>query len=309
MRKAPLISFIIIVSLLSTAFYFTYPLLESTLSPLNPRNIENLPEATDIPTEIQFMPEIRFNHNNISYKYEPGCERREEKMNLAFETLENLSSQISFYEDNENAEIIISCSKENVQKSENIFLAGEGGPSKILNLSMGALISEGTINLYDQKNEIPCENPIVEIHELLHVLGYNHQSNKTSTLYPYYHCNQKIPSKIITHLDNLYSQEPKAEIFFNKLTATKHDNYFDYELEIKNEGLIPAEKVFLLIMSKNVQIDKTEFSTIEPGNGKSYTVQNQKLPSKNIDNITFILTSPTIEHSKENNEKTIAFWN
>ncbi|MBC8495905.1 hypothetical protein H8D36_07145 [archaeon] len=307
MRLAPIIPLIIIVSLLSTAFYFTYPLLESTLSPLNPRNIENLPEATDIPTEIQFMPNIRFNHNNIAYRYELGCESRKEKMYLAFETLQNLSSQISFYENNENADMIISCSEENVEKSENIFLAGEGGPSKTFNLSINPLITEGKINLYDRQNEIPCENPVVEIHEILHVFGYNHLANKSTVLYPYYHCDQQIPEEIISHLDNLYSQEPKSEIFFSELSATKQGEYIDYNLEIKNEGLIPAEEVFLIIKAGNTEIDKTNFSTINPGNGKVYTVQNQKIPSKNIDKITFIVTTTSLEHSKENNVQIVNF--
>lgn len=307
MTLKAIISFIILVSLLSSAFYFTYPFLESSLSPLNPNSIENLPEANLTTTEIQFMPNIRFNHNKISYQYESGCEDRKEKMNLAFEIITNLSSQISFEEQTNDADITISCSEKNIQKSENIFLAGEGGPSSILNLSIYPLITEGTIKLYDQKKDMPCENPVVEIHELLHVLGYNHLANKSTVLYPYYHCNQQIPEKIIAHLDNLYSQEPKSEISFSKLEATKHDKYVDYNLEIKNEGLIPAEEVFLIIKSGNTEIDKTDFSTINPGNGKTYTVQNQRLPSGSIDKVTFTITTSTSEYFNKDNSQTITF--
>jgi hypothetical protein len=302
-----IISFVIIVTVLSSAFYFTYPFLENELSPLNPNSIENLPEAENLSTEIQFMPNIRFNHNEISYKYEEKCENRKEKMNLAFETIENLSSQISFYETDGEADILVSCSAEKVQESENIFLAGEGGPSSILNLSIYPLIQEGTIHLYEQQNQLPCENPVVEIHELLHVFGYNHLSDKSSLLYPYYHCKQKVPSEIITHLDNLYSQEAKAELFFSNLETEKHSEYLDYKIEIKNEGIIAANEVILTIKEGNTEIDKTDFSTIDSGETKIYTVQNQRLPSKSSNKLTFTISTSTEEYSLENNSQTITF--
>lgn len=307
MKLTPIISFIVIVSLITATVYYMYPNVVPSIKKLNPKSIQNLPEDKNISSEIQFMKNIRFNHKNISYSYTSECKNREKNMNLAFKIIENLSTTISFYEKASNADITISCSKESIEEKPDIFLAGEGGPQEIINLSINPLILSGIINLYEQKYEEPCDKPIVEIHELLHVFGYNHINNKSTLLYPYYHCDQQIPIDIIEHLDNLYSQEPKAELFFSKFNVTKDDDYLSYELEITNEGIISAENIILILKDKTKELSKTEMNDLKPGSTAKYSVKNLKLPNKNSIEITFEIKTDTEEQDTKNNIEKINF--
>ena len=61
MKWTPVIAFIIIVLVLSTIIYFAYPILQGDLQNLEtqvqqivPNSIENLPNAVNISSEIQF---------------------------------------------------------------------------------------------------------------------------------------------------------------------------------------------------------------------------------------------------------------
>ncbi len=304
-----LIFLLIIISTLTFAFFPNFKdslnKIDNGIKNINKQTPENLPDVDNISKEIQFIPEIRFNHNNISYKYGPDCEKRKEKMDEAFKIIEDKTEKISFYEVNKNEDIKITCSNENLSNEKGVFLAGEGGPNKIINLSFNPLILHGGIILYGKKHEKSCEKPIVEIHELLHVFGFNHQNNKSLIMYPYYHCEQKIPKNILNKLNEIYSKEPTAELYFTKINVTKHKNYLDYNLEIKNEGLLTAKDILLKIITLDEKLEEIEIAPLKPGSITTYTVKNQKLQSEKINEVSFKISTTTKELFKEDNTKTL----
>jgi len=249
---------------------------------------------------IQFFPNMRFNHNNLTYFINPECSQEKvNRMNQAFSIIAQETAIISFTQDSEeNADILIGCSIDSYETEKNVFIAGEGGPTKIMNLSVYPLILRGKVMLY---NESSCDYPITELHELFHVFGFDHINNSETIMYPYVGCNQKINPEMIEKIKELYSIPAEAEIYFEKINASKRGIYLDFDVMIRNEGLIDAKNITLDVYSENKKIDSFDVGSLESGEGTNFNVGNLKLTSRNAENIKMILTTETDEYNLENN--------
>ena len=248
-----------------------------------------------------FAENLRFNHNNISYLIDSSCsERRKSSMLKAFDIFEEKMGLISFYEVSSDADIGVGCSDDYISVGENLFAAGEGGPSRIVNTSGFKVIEEGKIVLYDDQR---CDYPIVELHELLHVFGFDHTENPTSIMYNTSKCNQRITSDMIQIIKDLYSIEPKADVLIKNLTVVKRGRYLDFNITVLNEGLAYAEDVELTILSRDKAIQNIDLEDIGIGYGRSMTAKNIRLQSSGIDEVVFYLDySDNIpEINEENN--------
>ena len=80
-----------------------------------------------------------------------------------------------------------------MEQDDDLFIAGEGGPTSITNTSLYNVILKGKILLY-KKSE--CEEPIVELHELLHVFGFDHSQDPNNIMFNLSSCNQEISQDI-----------------------------------------------------------------------------------------------------------------
>ncbi|MEM4605853.1 MAG: matrixin family metalloprotease, partial [Candidatus Pacearchaeota archaeon] len=241
----------------------------------------------------QFVAGMRFSTNNISYYIDPSCsEEKKSRMVRAFSILEKEVGNIFFYElNNISTQILILCS-ENVKKEDKkIFILGEGGPTKFLNFTPYPLILEGEINLYSKKNIKNCDYPVVELHELLHVFGFDHIEKKDFILYPYLDCNQRLNEEIVNKLREIYSEEAKAELFFNNFSAYKKGPYLNFNLEVKNTGLIEAKNVSLEIYKNTQKIKDYSLENILPGYSKKLKVENFYLKNIKENKINFKITS------------------
>lgn len=288
----------IAVALLSYHLYENYP-ANSEIFILNPNNAELDPNITN--DLNQFYNNIRFNHNTLSYFIESSCDDNKiQRVNNAFNILHEKIEIISFYENknSEIADILIYCSKNINQTEENLFIAGEGGPTKIINSSYYPLIIQGKVLLYNQSL---CEQPITELHEILHVFGFDHFNRTDKIMYPYVDCKQKIDEEMIETLKQLYSSPVLAEIHFTNASVVKYGNYINISIEIKNSGLINSNQVILEVYGDNTKLDKFELGTMGFGEGKSFTVSNLKLQNKNTKEILFRLEVNQEEYNKENN--------
>lgn len=254
----------------------------------------------------QFYPNMRFNHNKISYFIDPSCSsERGERMKEAFLTVQDKTT-ISFYSTlEENADILVGCSKEYKEQEENIFIAGEGGPTKIINTSVYYVILKGKVLLY---KESECSFPVVELHELLHVFGFDHSDNPKNVMYAFSSCDQEITQDIINTLNSLYNINALPDLSISEINASKKARYLDFDITIKNLGLTNSKNTILSVLAENKEIDSFSIKDLEFGAGSILSVKNLKLPSRNTKTIEFVIDreNEIKELREENNEITIS---
>lgn len=305
-KKAQLLKSLLtlfLIGAIAYAAFLVYQNLPGPLQNLKTGALGGIPEinaSEATATLTQFLPNMRFNHSEITYNFESPCSP--DRMQRMESALNELSTQVKVitFRASINPDIKLYCSKEK-PKDQNSYVAGEGGPEGVVNLSLYPLIGGGKITLYDDLYQKKCENHIVEMHELLHVFGYNHVQDKTSLLYPYFDCNQKITEDVIADLIRLYSISPKAELYFGKLTATKAGVYLNFETNIPNQGLIESKNVKLIISSESTKIEEIPFGEIASGTTQTIKIDNLKLPSRSITSIKFEIISDTSEYDEANN--------
>jgi len=312
-----LILFLVIIPLFIIVFFYKIyfdKTQEFVFSPNMPNDLpDNLPNATDanislgpnpsdfFPNGITFYDNIRFKRNNISYSVSQDCNlARVNDSREAFKILQD-STILKFYEagNNANAEINIYCSEKIKEMRDNYFVAGEGGPDFMINTSEYNVIVNGTVLLYKDN---ACDNPIVAIHEILHVIGFRHSTDKNSVLYTASDCKQEITKDIIDEINYLYKDSTLPDLKFTQLTAKRQGAFLNFESEIKNTGLLNAENVSLSLYAGANLINKYNLGNIDLGEGKIFRVSNLMF-LRQSSNLTFIIDDKNQipEINKENN--------
>lgn len=289
------------------ALIFSYALIYQNL-PLNPVEMKTtgiIPEPVTIinyGSPPVFAENLRFNHKNISYFIEPSCsDIRVSAMKEAFRIFQNKMGIISFYEINyPEADISVGCSDNFIKLGENIFRAGEAGPSKIINTTNFNIIQKGKILLYEDPK---CERPVVEIHELGHVFGFDHTSNPRGIMYNLSYCNQKITPGMVDLIKKLYSIKPLPDAKISELSAVKKGRYLDFNITVVNEGLRKIDNIDLTLFANGEKIKTIYLDGIPIGYTKTLSATNIKLPSMDIKTVDFILDneSKVEELNEENN--------
>jgi hypothetical protein len=222
----------------------------------------------------------------------------------AFKIFHNETKIITFHEiSNDSADILVGCSKDFVEVQERHFAAGEGGPSIIINTSGFKTIEQGKISLYKDQR---CESPVVEIHELGHVFGFDHSENPKSIMYNISNCGQKITPDMIEIVNKLYSIEPLPDARISELVAYKKGRYLDFNITILNDGLLPIENISLSIFSgeDEDEIEKIDLGRIGIGFGRTLRATNIKLSSRNDKEIKFVVDHENkVKEFRENNNE------
>ncbi len=235
-------------------------------------NIEN-----NIPSK-QFYERMRYSDKIISYFIASSCSsKNSESIIRAMRNLENLTI-LSFKEKIESkAELKILCSNVAPKAGEeNHFVAGEGGPSKILNSTLYSVILEGKIALYREES---CPESKVATHELLHALGFNHNNNSGSIMYPILKCNQQIDEEIINSINKLYAVKSLPDLVIYTSNATKSGRYLNFHIEVLNQGLIFSGPVEIEIYANDKFVERFDMGAISIGSRKLLDVENLKIPN------------------------------
>lgn len=308
-----LINFLLFILLIFLGFY-GYNFYQDL--PLEERKLtinfqQELPETINTSSTLeQFAPNMRFNTSKLSYHFLGECTSdRKISMKKAFTMITEKTQIINFYEIQDliqESDIIITCSEsskeiDSEEKTKRTFIAGEGGPTKFLELSPYSLILQGEIQLYSSKYQTKCSDPLVELHELLHVFGYNHINDKTSILYPYLSCDQEFKQSIVQDLIGLYSESAKAELSIANISASKSGKYLNFYVELRNNGLISANNVSLEVSAENRLVKSFEIEELSPGLMRSLQLTNLPLPSNRVENVSFRIKSNIPEYYLENN--------
>ncbi len=261
----------------------------------------------------QFYPNMKFNHNSISYKIDSECsDEKKERMLEAFKELENKVGIIDFYSIFESPDIEVSCSElEKKSPDKDFFIAGEGGAKEIIQTGRYNVITNGIILLHGNPHGFyECEWPNIELHELLHVFGFDHSKDENSLMYSYLKsCEQKLDESIINDLKELYSKENLADLYFKEILGIKKGRYLDFNVSIKNSGTITAENVILSVFDEGKKVEDFELDNIPFGAGANFYVTNFKLRSWSSENIEIVIDVDNLikEIDEENNVVELKF--
>jgi hypothetical protein len=267
---------IVLVALLGFAGKFFYQeyydissLAESYVAD-NSKSVEGLTQQSK-----QFYPGMRFPEKNIGYEFADECDDvRKENVRRAFEIIDE-KSVLSFSEDSGSEKVYVLCSKIAPKaEDKDHFIAGEGGSTKILNASKFYIIKEAQIALYrDEK----CETPNIALHEILHALGFDHNSNEESILYPITSCNQEIDDDIINSINNIYNIRSLPDLAIMKIDLNKTGKYLNFEMVLGNQGLQDYGKSVLKVYGDEEKIGKFDIDKIEIGHSKVFSVTNLRV--------------------------------
>lgn len=269
--------------LLAIAIYLVYQMyIEITAEP---EDFEvDMGKEISFYSGSQFYPNMRFNHKDIGYKIGKECnDDKKRRVRQAMEKLSNVTP-LTFYSGEE--EILVECEEREEEIDEEYFIAGEGGPVKIVNTTQFYIIEEGKILLYYEESK--CHNYNVELHELLHVLGFKHSKNKNSIMYNTTSCYQGLTKDIINDLNDLYSIPELPDLEFTKVNASKIGSRLNFNIEVRNQGLTEIEGVNLELWLDE-KYKEFDLKDIDYGEGKIFEAKNVKLPSRKINSITFKL--------------------
>jgi hypothetical protein len=253
-------------------------------------------------SEEQFFPNMRFPRKDIGYLIENRCNANKvEHVQEAFTILADKTILTFYPVDGEivKPEITITCSNlaPKLDQSRN-YIAGEGGPTKIVNATSYSVILEGEISLFrDEK----CPTPQIALHEILHTLGFDHNNNKRSVLYPTSGCNQALDQYIIDSIDELYEEDGAPDLVIDRANADLKGRYLSFDLNVSNIGLVPSLDSIVHIYSEDKEIGNYSLGNMGVGVKKSLQIKNLKI-SRGLKSVAFEIKSDFgKELSLENN--------
>lgn len=300
MRFLDFVIFLLLAVFLVGGVYFLWTYFPSEPTPFD-KYVSNFSE--DFPeNSIQFNPNMRYSDKRIGYSVSESCSNKKKNDFLDAVILLESKTVLDFYESSK-PEIIISCSNIAPEPDEEgHFVAGEGGPSVIINSTNFAVITLGKIALFKPES---CDTPQVAAHELLHALGFDHNSNKDSIMYPVTNCDQTIDGDIVTEINRLYNIPSAADLVIENIEATKSGRYLNFEIIVANRGLKGVRDSVLKISTRGEVIKEFDMEDLSLGSRKSLAVTNLQIP-RGSDSVSFEITTPENEISNSNNFANIA---
>ncbi len=286
--------FLLVISLLAVSaigyiIYSNAPGEMHALVPVVPADVEQPQRPSDQASDQsqQFYPNMRFRSSKITYYIESACnDNKKTQVRAAMDYFEDKTSLTFDLVSRDDAELTITCSQLAPEPQiKNHFVAGEGGPTEVLNTSVYAVILSGKISLYRDER---CSQPTIGLHELLHVLGFDHNTDPGSILYPTLDCDQKVDDYLIDKINKLYSVPTSSDLSFVSANASKSGPYLNFAVEMINQGLASADKVKLVVQADGQTVKEFYLDNLEIGTKKTLTVENLKIP-RSATRVTFVL--------------------
>ncbi len=299
MKVIDLVVLLALLVLIGIGFYILYLNLPSQTVYYKEVESKFFSNAS-VKNTYQFYPYMRYKNKEITFSLDNNCDSK--KRDSIYESLSIISENtiLQFKRNDKKPEINILCSEINpLPEQKNYFVAGEGGPTEIINTSNYYVILAGKVSLY--RDEV-CKKPNVAIHEILHSLGFDHINNPKSIMYPVTECKQEIDQIIIDEINQLYSQNNYPDLNILEAQANKSGPYLSFSVTISNEGLEDAQNVSLLISANNKEIKAFNLDKIDIGVKKFFMVKNLRIPRDSKFLSIEVNSSSSIELSDENNK-------
>lgn len=247
--------------------------------------------------QMQFYPNLRFPSSLISYRISDCSSVKEADMEKAFLEISDITV-LKFYPVDSDEQIFVTC-REDTQREGDLFIAGEGGPTKVIAGDKFNVIFKGKITLL---RESGCKNSNIGVHELLHVLGFEHSLNPYNIMYNITNCQQTIGDDIPKLLNQLYSYQSLADLAFRNVSAKLKGAYLDINMTIKNKGLKDSETASVEIYTDDKLLKKFELESLEVGEGVIISFSNIFVPRLSVGNLEILIISDFKELDKENND-------
>lgn len=287
----------ILLLLLVTGLYFlwlNYPSDSQQLEEYKAEVSFDLPQLSS-----QFYPNMRYPDREISYSISKSCStKRKSDFEDGIKYLEDRTI-LDFYEVATDAQIEVICSNLAPKPDEEgHFIAGEGGPSYIINSSKFSVITSGRIALYRPET---CSEPKVAVHEMLHALGFDHNSNPNSIMYPITDCKQELDPEIINEIRELYSFPSVGDLLIEGITANKTGRYLSFEITVANVGLKEIKNSEMYVYVDGEELDTFDLNDIDLGAKRHLSVTNLRIP-RSSEEIRFLVRTTEPEFTTTNNE-------
>jgi len=289
-----LAAIILFLLLIFVYLFIPFNTTEFNLSPDSALLIAN--SSAESNDELQFYPNMRFPSPDISYRIENCSVQREKDMNDAFEIIEE-KTVLSFYAVKYGEEIKVTCN-DTIIIEGNLFTAGEGGPVNVSIIGEFYVIESGKILLLKDSN---CKTPNVALHELLHVLGFDHSEDSDSIMYEISECEQTMGYDIIDRINKIYSVPTQPDLVFENASALMHGQYLNIAYSIRNNGLKYSGISIIKILANEKEIQEIEIPAIEMGEGIQGYMINIFVKQIGIEEIEFIIENDFEELHKLNN--------
>jgi hypothetical protein len=286
------IFFLVVIILLG--FYWIAPLSDINFG-FKDRNYNF--SLNDSDKGMQFHSNMRFPTSSISYRIYDCPLGKKGDMEMAFEIISNKTT-LSFYPVVNSEEIDVTCDSKNKRDGE-FFIAGEGGPTNVTKTSNFNVIKGGQILLI---RESQCATPNVGIHELLHVLGFDHSTNPNNIMYNFSTCDQEISQDVLDTIDKLYSTPTYADLSIENASAVMHGKYLDANITVMNNGLKDSQSSTLKIYADEKLIKEFDIKGLDIGYGRKIILQNVLVFQLDVNELKFVVSYDEPELAKENNE-------
>lgn len=240
--------------------------------------ISNLTVDAKATNVAQFYPNMRYPRNVITYNIEEACsESKIRNIQAALSILQE-NTILEFQQVSENGEIKYLCS--NVAPSseqKQHYVAGEGGPTGIINTTLFSVITSGQVSLYRSER---CDQPQITLHETLHAMGFDHVKNSKDIMFPVTDCDQSVSDAMYEAIDELYSIRTAPDLGIEYVKANQTGRYLNFFITVVNYGLKDAKDSSLILYTDDRKIREFPLGAITMGTKKFLNVQNLRLESE-----------------------------
>ena len=239
--------------------------------------VANLTLDAKTASVAQFYPNMRYQNKMISYSISSECDTNKVNNILSAQEILEQSTILRFVQQ-DNGEIKYLCSeREEPSENKGHYIAGEGGPTGIVNTTLFSVITSGQVSLYRDER---CKTPQVALHETLHALGFDHVTNKKDIMYPITECDQTISDAMIEAINNLYEIRTAPDLGIEYVDANQTGRYLNFYITIVNYGLDNSEDSSLTIYNGDEKVKTFQLGDIKMGTKKFLNVQNLKISGK-----------------------------